>query len=1430
MKAFAKTPYFVLLFLILTLQSAHAAWISDVGDNHPNSSAVNLDIDNNFHLLFGGQSTRIFGDIGATGDTMLYVPDAGYTALYAADSTYMLTDANNTFKNATDARKRNSSQGKLNLPSYVQGKDIVFAGLFWQGFLHENGISTTADVDAAVSGWNQATFKTPDGVEHAVTANTSLKDITNKTYHYAYKDDNSFHFHYSAYVDVTSWVQSTYTPTANTFTLGNVLTTAGQDWGDNMYFSYGNGGNGTGTGTKDGNWGSARMGYYSGWALVVVYAVDPSTAIANNVDYKTVSVYDGFDQFLIWDINQQLLIDIDINNFLTPKNGDVNSTLLLFGGAGDYGIGNDVLQIYNPDTTTFETISNSINPSGHQFNSSYSDYDTDMTSKHIHNGVDLDLFNVSSHMGHSQTSTKIKFGVERQTGSADQIFPQVLAFSTKLYEPVFCYDYAYEQQKVYFTEDNDGTQDPRIVGDVIPGEDVNVTIFIRNLVDSDLEVKNMTVNVTDINTSQATYLSDSTYLTKTGELYPTHVSDGSLSVGTNFIDNIPVGDMSSNDYFYLYYGLDPIKSKLDMPIKVKATYDLIVDGNTSVPYVLTVGANLKMCSSTNFKYTPDKGLFNIVSDTVNSLYPRPGGGYYNNLPTVVTQKADNYTVVSYDANDTNLNTLADANVSVEVELIDASAFHDTFASCQEPTSSISDKITVTFNSSDITSFTAQDIINHILTKNGTGYDGNAAKRFYQTARENAAFRISWNTDSNDSVITTITDSTNPNLYHLENFSDYATQNCVVPVTTDVETSPGNWVTKTYTQVPQACFNAGTGSASSMNDKELAACMQCIYGKNLHYVCSRDNFSIRPEAFNVQIDDQNQTNPSIQKDITTLADSGSTGAVAHPLDLAADYEYNIEINATNHYGNDASPGYTKTMNLLNSGPVIFPDTAQYIWQAGGSVTSGACNDEDNKSITMRFVDGAVDRNTSVTQVGEYKLNLKDTTWTTVDSNPFFMTHHDGDSYFLPSSVADCALNTTAAPTVGTAALNGCNISSNHLNGHYETVGGVLAIKYLQYNDYNVTFHPYAFNISNVLTIGPANVIPPATLPYVYMTDINTSAHEKMAVHLDTNIIAIGKNSTTALSNFVAGCFEKPLDISIDKSPTKNTALAYNFRFHDFNSSNLKDVNGTIVAGNINDDANLTTKSGSFQKALNGRINTRTNLNYNRVKNVAVNPEEITFISYKVHNSDTFSADLISNHTADGNVSLGNQKIVYYYGRTNAPRATITCKTSPCSTNYDPNPANNPDNTRVYVYDEVYCYQTTNGNTCDTNLLPAGTSNSSDMRWWINKNEDQNASAGTDGIIGAVTESAATKVTEVTQSMIFKYQYETVLKYSGTVFPYFANMENNATDWLIYDESNAAATSNKFRVDFVKEAGWNGVHDTNTTTNTRGAAKTNRRLMW
>ena len=1408
----------LVLFLLFNISNVLNAWESGVGLNAPNNSAVELDIDNDFTLLYGGETNQIYGDLTATGDSVLNVPDTA-NALYSANSTYMLTDT--SFNTHSDPRKRNSSQGTLSLPSYVEGKHIQFAGLFWQGFIHESpgaGL-TTANVDSIVAGWNTITLKTPDGNTHSLTASLSEKNTLNKTYHYAYKDDNSFHYHYSAFVNVTDIVKATYSSSTNVFTAGNILTTRGQDYNDQMYFSYGNGGDGTGTGTNDGNWLTAYMGYYSGWSLIVVYSVEQQIAIANDEDLKTVSIYDGFDQFVIFDANSQLLIDVDISNFLTPKTGTIDSKLLMFGGAGDYGIGNDVLEIYNPNTNTFDTVSNNLNPTGRQFNSSYTNLDTAMSSKTIRNGVDLDIYDISSSMGHFQNTTKLRFGVERQTGTADQIFPQVLAFSTQLYVPEFCYDYAYKQQGKYFTELNDGSKDPELVGDVIKHEDVNVTIFIRNLVDSDIEVTDMTIDILDINTTQATYTRESTYWAMVPRITPEHIPDSNLVVDDSYIKDIDIGAIQSNDYFYIYYTLNPEESHLDMPLNIEANYNLKV-GSVTIPYSSKLGSQMQLCSTSNFKYEPVKGQFNLVHQN----YYNNSTAYYN-LPTQITSREGNFKVISMDPN--NLDTLKELpnKTPVAIELIDVSSFHDTFTACKELDSAISPRIWVSFDANtSSTPFNANTLIAAAAEENLLESEGGPASKlpnsydFYKTANENTAFRISYIVDKNNTDILNYTDTGTGIL--INNFTNVVQTvgQCSQEVFWDKANGSG---VHSATTVATACGNAGT----EITYEHLDACLECIYGTQTQLVCSRDNFSIRPEALLIKMYDQNDTGSASYQELDEDGlgiISGVSAPTARTLQLASAYKYHIEVNATNHQGNDASPGYTKTYGLIND------DRAQFVWNS----TQTGCNDDTNKTLDIRFLEGYTESNVSVNQVGEYYLNKTDEEWTTVDNDTNYMTHHVSP-YFSMNSITglpslDCVPDTTTTIAVNAGGLNGCNISSNH-----DSSGTTL-----KYRDYNIEFHPYKFVINNIVRLGLNDTSNPrgktasiATNPFVYMSNINTVQDENMSVHFDATITATGKDGTAGLTNFVQGCYAEPLDFNITKSPTSNSKLILSYRYHDYNATSGNEITANALPGGFinygNEDANitLTTPVGSFAKDLNGTISTRINLNFNRDVNVSANPEKITFIEYKVADpNNLFYADLTTNKKAEGNVSI-DQNVTFYYGRTAAKKTRKICDTANANCDAD----------EVFIYYEVYCHENTNNNWCSNAILPKDINGNSlqkvDTRWFQSLDHNITTYGQITNTIDLNNPTFITLPNGITHNTGTEYISDSTHRYQiNNGLPYTADMNDTVPNWLIHDEHNASAVSNSHTVIFRGRTEWSGEHEADSTTKTDRVKRVNRRTMW
>jgi len=335
----------------------------------------------------------------------------------------------------------------------------------------------------------------------------------------------------------------------------------------------------------------------------------------------------------------------------------------------------------------------------------------------------------------------------------DYITPSMIAFATELYVPKFCYDYAYKQEGKYFTEDNDGSQDPRIVGDLTLGEDINVTIFVRNLVDSDIDVTDFYLDIIDINTTEATYIRQTTSIAQIPNIIPTPIDDGDIVVSDSYIKDIDIGTMSSNDYFYIYYSLDPKNDDIDMAINVQARYNLTLSGIT-IPYILDLGGDIDLCSSTNFAYTPVPGAFTVAHQS----YYNSSNTFYN-LPTQITSREGNFKVLAFDDTDTStLDTLKDFpnKTSVAVELIDISAFHDTFTSCKELESAISPRIWVDFDANTSSTAFNQAVLmaasareNLIESEGGPTSVLPNSYDFYKVANENTAFRISYITDLNN---------------------------------------------------------------------------------------------------------------------------------------------------------------------------------------------------------------------------------------------------------------------------------------------------------------------------------------------------------------------------------------------------------------------------------------------------------------------------------------------------------------------------------------------------------------------------------------------------------------------------------------------------------------------------------------------------------
>lgn len=1285
------------------------------------------------------------GDLVSIGNSVL-VPPTTQSSTICSTYTNGPYYSNVTNSNASyylcgyqvDSGTTNSTTAELNLPA---GATVKWAGLYWQALVADGSFSTDMKIK----------IKKDSGAYTTI----SYDDID-----YLSGSGKSGYTSYSAFKDLTEMFTSNNWTDGN-YTVADIPVVEGK---------------------------VDTLGTYGAWNLVVIY----EDLLSTTQKFRSFTVFDGWK--VVKDAKGHRDVKIDLTGFYTPKTTPINANISVFVAEGDKHIYGDYLKTFNYNNSPPTSVN--LMPSGESkqtFNSSISGTYARTPNLINNNGIDIQTHSIGDYLKTEQTDIEFHF-----TSNQDTYWPSVLAFSTELYVPKFCYDYAYSQQGIYFTEENDGSKNPEIVGDVIRGESVEVKFFIRNLVDSDIEVTDMLVDVTDINTTQATYIGDSTKVAKKGDLIPKTLSDSSdLSVGNDssgdYIKDIEIGKISSNDNFYVYYELNPKQSELKMPINVEASYNLVISNGTIIPYSLSLNSDIPICSTSNFVYAPAKGIFNLVHNNYDPYY---------NLPTQVTSREGNFKVKSLDPSD--FETPKGVSTVVAVEMIDSSAFHDTNASCLEMASSITPRVWISFeNEAESVSFnktTLQNAISDGMTSLNSSSD------FYSVAKQNAAFRVSYNT-TNDTNASLVKIASTPLGYKIENFSQISQG--ISRCSQSVKLEDGTFTTS----IADACQDPEN---KAITRRQLATCMECFYGYNTRVVCSRDNFAIRPEALLMHISDQNQTNPlnplTPQRKLTTNY-SGVAGATANELNLASDYNYILEINATNHLNNNASPGYTKSFIEGFS-----EDRAQYSWSPKsitGLVATANCNDDSNKTVDMRFLNGIVDINTSVAQVGEYAIAIIDKTWTAVDNNPIFMSHHSSPNFL---SGSDCIDGISDTQAVNSATNNGCFISSQHINNEAS----------LQYNDYDVRFHPYKYNISNTITLGLTNrgidTIDDFS-NFVYMANINEPEDINMSVQFNSTIAPQGY-SGASLTNFVTGCFAKPIDINISKSAPQNTQLNLRYIINDRNTTGTA---SGFIANVADEDANLTTAVDFFAKDMNGVLSSITNLNFDRQRDRVANPEDINYSKITVSDPRTLlSADLLVNKTAESNITINGlqgQNITHYFGRTAAKRTRIICDEFPCLSGENQEPD-------VLIYYEAYCHGITNSNTCERDLIPrlgARHIQRVDSRWYVNLNHQELG----DGNLTTTTQVGNNFVTVPNIRNRNNYTKDSVHSYNGNGgLPYDANMQSVVPRWLMYDEETpgVGAVTNKHLIHYLSPTEWSGRHETNTTTGTQKVRRVNRRTMW
>ncbi|MBE0497956.1 MAG: hypothetical protein IBX43_01795 [Campylobacterales bacterium] len=1312
------------------------------------------------------------GGMVTIGNTVLVPPDPNTQDCSAYSNGDFISDFSTSNADANLCSYKllpgkNSTSARLTLPD-AANSEILFAGLYWQSIVPDTALSSLTGMNVHIQN------------EDATGGGAGLKAVTVDKLDYELGAGRTGFYSYAAFSNITSVF------TANNWTEGNIIVEGIPSYQGNI----------------------PVLGNYGAWSLVVIYK-DPQQPL------KNFSVFDGW-KIVKGAVNTEFSdLEIGIQGFYTPKVGSINSSVSIFVAEGDKYISGDDLTIVNELTGTQVSL-------GTQ-NSSIDNVPIREPFLINNNGIDIHTYSVGDYLQNQQSF--VRFHFKNTTNSTDTHWPSMIAFETDIYEPSFCYDYAYSQNSSFFTNENNGTEPPRIEGDPVQANDlVTVNLYVRNLEDSDIEARNVLIDITDINTSQAVYSRDSVKLTYPNSIFPLAVDDTDFVVGDSFVKGIDIGSVRGKDYFYAHYELMPSVTTIDMPINATMRYDLVFSDGTVIPFESTLGGEkLPMCGGASSNYSPTWSIFDIVDANLYST-----GNKKYNIPTQVARRPGYFNLVSFEPAD--LTTHKPVSTIVAVELIDAGAYHVTSASCSETSSSISGKIWITFGTgagggepSDVETLNIAAAISGGLIMQHPNYPIASPEDFYSVARKNAAFRISYNV-ANDDGEELVQLGGGDNAWQILNFTKLVQDigECSSPVLFNPNSD------QLTTQVAAVCGNSGGVGGSALNNWQLARCQECIYGYRTKYVCSRDNFAIRPEALDVKIFDRPQeAGPEVQLEKVSNA--------------AVGYIYKYDITATSHTSNLPTIGYTQYFNDGTDANLSFE------WSPLPGRDVSGCNDTDHQSPFLYIKDG-LDQNAegSSSKLGRYDIKLIDREWTKVDVNP---PHHTGINpisgfdhsvYFEPD---DCILNSSDVPlSINNYNANkvGCDVKSSHTNLYTNTL----------FEDHNLTFRPYEYRVytvsenSNSLLItkgeNDQNI---SANDFVYINNIQTTEQGGtippenigMSTRYRAFIRPVGAENNDTLPNFVNNCYAEPLQLETNMIIPASTQ---NLRRRVLTSDLITDIYSLPAAittgiGSLKTDVSSVMTASTpvnlmpiiFTKSGRGTVALEVDYNYDRERNVSVNPLQINFSDSNLSCSNiadcTRVADLIDSSPHTDLVYDNN--VTYIYGRLHSPRQRVA--------HIDPNSI---QTTAVIPLEyEFYCDSITGCDIANFNsaqplaLSPIGLLSPDDVRWY--RQNEHNVSV--DGNATATQTRNGNDDDKFTTMQIDTNAVTGTYTYSGSRdYPYKATIELFAPNWLLYNRYNGNAIANDFELEFFRTGNWAGRDESGMNIDPSSPTNVNRRVEW
>ncbi len=1344
--------YALMSMAIFNYENLYGSYVKDGKRYRGEIHACTNNINNDYRPFSLRHRELIHGNMMTIGNTILVAPvdqssdvcSSYKNGAYKDDT----SDANDAYELCAYYDDTSVSfpttTAELPIPS-GDDVEVVWAGLYWQSLVEDSynieNMSIKIKHDKS-DGYETVDFDQLDW----------MKDVGKEGY-----------ISYSAFKDVTYLFQNNNWKDGN-ITVGDIPVAEGKV--DNL-------------------------GTYGAWTLVVMYK-------KKDEKFRAMQVYDGWQQV----DSDHAEVDIPISDFLTPKATPISAEASVFAAEGDKYIENDYLKAKPSRKTVWTDLSHTTNQTFYSAINTPVRF-TRSPSPSNNQGIDIQTFNLGTDgydiIEPNETAIEFKFGSDQ-----DRYWPSMISFSAELRAPDLCYDYAYKQGNRYFTEENDGSKDPKIKGLLFSNEPIEVSLFLKNREKSDLVLKNIEMKVDNIDTVQASYIDNSVKYIPAGSTQ--EETPSSVSSSESFV-HASVGGLGSEEHLYFYYDLDPKIYAIDMPIDASIEYDMVITvPDTGEEFTFhydkqDLDSTIPLCVDDNYSYAPVYGTFNVEE---------AGLGDYN-IFTQVAKRVDAFEVKSYtDAQgDGEWDDPLPTSTIVAVELVDMGAYHETKTSCEEPINTLTPRVWILFdNNVSSVNFDIQNAIDNgmvsdqILNQADPMTD---ASDFYAFVRRNVAFRVSYN-DMGDGEIPLVQKENNGEYTIINWRTSWEGENCAQ----DMDGNPSN-----EDKVAGYCNDTGN------NPNDIASCMECVYGKDTRMLCSRDNFAIRPKAFKVSMSDDNTSIHSI--DFANNTDKA--GSSSSLINVVAGYPYRFDINATDYTDGYPVSGYIQSFD--SSDPNKY---ASMLWKPVSITADQAlanCNTPADRNMTFSLINGTNtnpspintwnDLHDTLDNVGEYEFVISDKEWTKYDWDSNLTRHHDIRSHFIASTTPDCISDDNSVPESGKV---GCETTSD-LAPAYSAV--------------HIRSYPYTFDVTP-LSYGarPSNNDNDNTWVYMYTMD-KTQYPNGVDANMSYNIHGVFKvvgYNNAPVDNFVSQCYAQDVDMNLIATYISNQAEAPAFGYDliDINSTDSSIVyrpreNNNSLAYDTNIGGYAIGQDAQyFKKDMKAAIDMDLGYNFNRSYNIPSNPVYIAFKDFNLtlaSQPSSLQANGKSTYEVFGNMDL-DQNVTFIYGRA-----------KPSKYFYDDVTANSVT-TPISV--EVYC--DLGYTTCQNLGIDTVNGQTGDAYWWRSTSHD-NVGAQDGNIILTTTHTSANVSSPVLIPSSSKGVDSTVtVSYTGDTRPTTVNIDfgtdsatGSYTDrWLIYNKDANSVPTPFYRVRFIGTGSWAGEGQTGHVVGGESNKKKSRRLEW